>query len=148
MFPENYDDAYFMRKALDEALVANEEDEIPVGAVVVCNEQIIGKGHNSVEMLNDVTAHAEILALSAASNYLGSKYLENCKIYVTLEPCAMCASAISAAQVKEIIYGPKDPKKGYSLFIPSLLHPKTMVRKGILEEECTKLLKDFFRKKR
>ena len=124
------------------------DDEIPVGAVIVAGKQVIGKGHNSVEMLNDVTAHAEILALGAASNFMGAKYLENAKIYVTLEPCAMCAAALSAAQVREIIYATKDPKKGYSLYIPSLLHPKTKVKSGIMEKESAELLKEFFMKKR
>jgi tRNA(adenine34) deaminase len=148
MNTERYHDEFFMRKALEEAMIALEDGEIPVGSVVVYNNQIIGKGHNSVEVLNDVTAHAEILAISAAGNYLGSKYLEDCRIYITLEPCAMCAAAINAAQLKEIIYGAKDPKKGFSLYIPSLLHPKSKVKKGIMEEECMEILNEFFKKKR
>lgn len=148
MLENIYSDEYFMKKAFEEAQLAFENDEVPVGAVVVNNNQIIGKGHNQVEMLNDVTAHAEILALTAASNFFGSKYLENCKIYVTLEPCAMCATAISSAQISEIIYGATDPKKGFSLFLPSLINSKIIVKKGIYEEKSSELLKEFFRKKR
>lgn len=148
MLKKIFSDEFFMQKALEEAKLAATENEIPVGAVIVAGNQIIGKGHNSVELLNDVTAHAEILALGAACNYMGAKYLENAKIYVTLEPCAMCASALNAAQVREIIYGTKDPKKGYSLYVPSLIHPKSIVKKGIIEEECSRLIREFLRKKR
>jgi tRNA(adenine34) deaminase len=148
MISGNFNDEYFMKKALEEAGKALEEDEIPVGAIIVCQDHIIGKGHNSVERLNDVTAHAEILAITAASNFMGAKYLTECKIYITLEPCPMCAAAIAAAQIKEVIYGAKDPKKGYSLWIPSLLHPKTKVKKEIFNEESSELLKNFFSKKR
>jgi len=148
MITGKFPDEYFMKKAFEEAKTAFEEDEIPVGAVVVSNGYVIGKGHNSVENLRDVTAHAEIIAITAACNYLGSKFLENCTIYVTLEPCAMCAAAIGAAHIKNIVFSTKDPKKGYSLYIPTLLHPKTKVKRGILEEESSALLKDFFKKKR
>ena len=148
MLKKDFSDDFFMQKALEEAKLAADEDEIPVGAVIVAGNQVIGKGHNSVELLNDVTAHAEILALGAASNFMGSKYLENARIYVTLEPCAMCAAALNAAQVREIIYGTKDPKKGYSLYQPSLIHPKSKVKRGILEAECSGLIREFLRKKR
>jgi len=148
LFSEKDPDKYYMNKALAEARHAFEEDEVPVGAIVVCNNQIIGKGYNQVEKLNDVTAHAEMLAITAASAYLGSKYLQKCKIYISLEPCVMCAAAISAAQFSEVIYAAKDPKKGYSLFKPGILHPKTIVKTGVLSEESESLLKEFFRKKR
>jgi tRNA(adenine34) deaminase len=139
---------FFIGKALEEAEAALKENEIPIGAVIVVDDQIIGRGHNSIERLQDVTAHAEILAITAACNYLGSKYLENCRIYITLEPCAMCAAAIATVHIKRIIYGAKDPKKGYSLYIPSLLNPKSKVTKEILEEECSSLLKNFLSPKR
>lgn len=139
---------YFMREALKEAKYALEKDEIPIGAVVVCNNRIIGRGHNQVELLNDVTAHAEIIAVTAAANYLGSKYLIDCTLYVTLEPCAMCASALGWAQVPNVVYGASDPKKGYSGISDRLLHPKSNVVRGILEEECSNLVKQFFKKLR
>lgn len=143
-----YSDEYFMQKAYLEAKEALLEDEVPIGAVVVLDEKIIGKGHNRTEKLQDVTAHAEIEAMTAAAHYLGAKYLINCKIYVTLEPCTMCAGAIAWAQMGELIYASSDPKKGYSLYSPTLLHRKTLVKKGVLETECAQLLKDFFIQKR
>lgn len=143
-----FSDEYFMAKALEEAKAAYDEGEVPVGAVVVCNNRIVGKGHNQVERLNDVTAHAEMLAITAASNFLGSKVLTNCKLFVTLEPCAMCATAIYNARIGQLVYGAKDDKKGYTLYTPSLRHPKSVVKKGILEEQCSDLLKQFFEQKR
>ena len=138
-----------MRKAFVLARQAFEEGEIPVGAVVVARgEKIIGKGYNQTERLNDVTAHAEMLAITAASTHLGSKYLKDCALYVTLEPCPMCAAALHWAQIPVLIYGAKDPKKGYSLFKPALLHPKTLVKRGILEDECSGIVKDFFAARR
>jgi tRNA(adenine34) deaminase len=141
---DSFTDDYFMQKALNEAKEAFDQEEIPVGAVVVCEDRIIGKGFNQVEKLNDVTAHAEIIALTAACNYLGAKYLDNCKLYVTLEPCAMCASALYNAHITQIYYGASDPKKGYSLYTPSLIHPKSNVKKGLMEQECSLLLNSFF----
>ena len=137
-----------MEAALSEAQKAFEKQEVPVGAVVVCNEIIIARAHNLTETLKDPTAHAEMQAITAAANYLGGKYLADCKIYVTLEPCPMCASALSWSQIPEIIFGAADGKKGYSTISSSLLHPKTSVKKGILEEECSQLLKRFFKGKR
>ena len=148
MISANFGDAFFMRKALNEAHLAFEEDEVPVGALVVLNNQIIGKGYNQVEKLNDVTAHAELLAITAASNYLGSKYLTDCTLYVTLEPCMMCATAINLAQISNVVYGAKDPKRGYSIYQPMAFNKKTVVRKNILEKECGDLLIDFFKQKR
>jgi tRNA(adenine34) deaminase len=139
---------YFMREALREALIAYDNDEVPVGAVVVCNDLIIAKGHNLTQTLNDVTAHAEIQAITSSSGYLGGKYLDQCIMYVTLEPCPMCAGAIFWSQLGELVYGADDPKHGFSLFNPSLLHPKTNITKGILQDESGQLMKDFFAKKR
>lgn len=137
-----------MREALKEAKYALEADEVPIGAVVVCNNRIIGRGHNQVELLNDVTAHAEMIALTAAANYLGGKYIIDCTLYVTLEPCSMCASALGWSQVSKIVYGASDPKKGYTGISSKLIHPKTTVVSGIMEAECSSLLKDFFKKLR
>jgi len=137
-----------MKKALDEAKMALSEDEIPVGAVIVANNMIIGKGYNQTEKLNDVTAHAEMLAITAASNYLGSKYLENCTLYVSLEPCPMCASAIHAAHLSKVVFAANDPKNGYSLYHPSLIHSKVQVVKGIMSLESTDMLNTFFKSKR
>jgi tRNA(adenine34) deaminase len=139
---------HFMREALKEAKYALEADEVPIGAVVVCNNKIIGRGHNQVELLNDVTAHAEMIALTAAANYLGGKYIIDCTLYVTLEPCSMCASALGWSQVSKIVYGASDPKKGYTGISSKLIHPKTTVVSGIMEAECSSLLKDFFKKLR
>jgi len=137
----------FMRAALKEAKKAFDKKEIPVGAIVVCNDMIIARAHNLTETLKDPTAHAEMQAITAATNYLGGKYLTDCTIYVTLEPCAMCAGAIGWSQAAGLVYGASDEKKGYSSINGPLLHPKTKVKSGILEEECSKLLKDFFKTK-
>jgi tRNA(adenine34) deaminase len=143
-----FSDEYFMGEALKEAVKALEKEEIPIGAVVVSNNKIIARGHNLTEQLNDVTAHAEMIALTSASNHYQSKYLPECTIYITLEPCAMCAAAIGWAQIKNIVFGAFDPKKGFTSFKPSLVHPKTLIKGGILEQECGDLLKDFFKEKR
>ncbi len=143
-----FSDEYFMRLALKEALYAFEEDEVPVGAMVVCNNKIIGKGYNQTERLKDVTAHAEMIAITAAANYLGSKFLEDCTLYVTLEPCLMCAAALRWARIARLVYGAGDPKAGYSLTQGLVLHPKTEVTKGILENDCSVIVTDFFRQKR
>ena len=137
-----------MRKALEEARRAFEADEIPVGAIVVCGDQIIARGHNLTEMLHDVTAHAEMQAITAAAEYLGGKYLDVCTLYVTVEPCIMCAGAIGWSQLGRLVYGASDPKRGYSFFAPKALHPKTKVVSGVLEEECGALMKEFFQRKR
>ena len=139
---------YFMQLALLEAEEAFEKGEIPVGAVVVLNNKVIAKAHNLTQTLNDVTAHAEMQALTSAFHYLGAKYLNDCILYVTLEPCVMCAGALYWAQIGKIVYGASDPKRGYSLINDSLLHPKTEVVKGILEKECGKLLDMFFKQLR
>ena len=141
-------DEKYMLEALKEARAAFNEDEIPVGAVVVCKGRIIGKGHNMTETLHDPTAHAEMIAITAATEALGGKYLTDCTLYVTVEPCPMCAAALSWAQAGRIVFGAADPKRGYSLFSPSLLHPRTEVRSGVLTEECSALMKDFFASKR
>ena len=141
-------DIRFMQQALTEARLAGERDEVPIGAVIVCEGRIIARGHNLTETLTDVTAHAEMQAITAASQLLGGKYLVNCTLYVTLEPCVMCAGAIAWAQVSRLVYGATDEKKGYRKFAPNALHPKTEVQSGILEHECSTLVKDFFKKKR
>lgn len=143
-----YSDEYFMNEALKEARKALEKDEIPVGAVVVCDNTIIARAHNLTETLNDVTAHAEMQSITAAASWLGGKYLNDCTIYVTLEPCVMCAGAMFWAQAGCVVYGAGDDKRGYTLTGQVILHPKTMVRKGILANECSQILKDFFSKKR
>jgi tRNA(adenine34) deaminase len=143
-----FNDDYFMKLALKEAMYAYEEDEVPVGALVVCNERVIGKGYNQTEKLKDVTAHAEMLAITAASNYLGSKFLEECTLYVTLEPCLMCAAAMRWARVGRVVYGAADVKAGYSLANTNVLHPKTEVVRGVLEHDCSVILTEFFRSKR
>ena len=137
-----------MREALAEAKAALAEEEIPIGAVVVCNGRIIGKGHNMVERLHDATAHAEMIAITAATESLGGKYLQDCTLYVTVEPCPMCAAALTWSQVSRIVYGAPDPRRGYSLFSPSLLHPRTEVTPGILSEECGALVRDYLKSKR
>ncbi len=142
------DDTYFMRKALDEARVAFDMDEIPVGAVVVCQNRIIAGAHNLTERLCDVTAHAEMQAITAAANSLGGKYLTDCTLYVTLEPCVMCAGAIGWAQIGRVVFGAADDKRGYRRFAPEALHPKTEVTSGVLADECSALLREFFAKKR
>lgn len=137
-----------MREALKEAQKAFDADEVPVGAVIVANNKIIARAHNLTERLVDVTAHAEMQAITSASNSLGGKYLNECSLYVTLEPCTMCAGALAWSQIGKIIYGASDVKKGFSKHTTQILHPKTMVENGILEEECGRLLKEFFAKKR
>lgn len=143
-----FDDEYYMREALKEAQKALEMDEVPVGAVVVCGDRIIARAHNLTEQLNDVTAHAEMQAFTAASEYLGGKFLEDCSLYVTLEPCVMCAGAAFWTRITRLVYGSADEKRGYSLAGQRLLHPKTIVTSGILQDDCTALLKEFFEKKR
>ena len=138
----------YMRKALEEACVAAEEGEIPVGAVVVCRDRIIARSHNQTERLSDVTANAEMLAVTMATASLGGKYLNECTLYVTLEPCTMCAGALAWAQLGGLVYAAPDPGRGYSRLNPDPLHPKTQVISGILEEECSALLKDFFKTRR
>ena len=138
----------YMKQALAEAGIAFDKGEIPVGVVVVCKDRIIARGHNLTETLNDVTAHAEMQAITAAASTLGGKYLQNCSVYVTLEPCAMCAGALGWAQISSLIYGASDEKRGYTKFAPQALHPKTVVTKGVLEEECAKLMVGFFKSKR
>jgi len=143
-----FDDEYYMRRALAEAEEAYEADEVPIGAVVVADGEIIGRGHNLTQTLNDVTAHAEMQAITAAASHLGAKYLKDCTLYVTLEPCVMCAGAIAWAQMERLVYAAADPKKGYSLLQKNILHPKTEVVTGILEKESSALLKQFFQNKR
>jgi tRNA(adenine34) deaminase len=143
-----FSDEYYMQLALYEAEAAGEAGEIPVGAVVVCRDRIIAKTRNQTEQLTDVTAHAEILAITAAASYLGSKYLKDCTLYVTLEPCVMCAGALYWAQLGRVVYGASDEKRGFSLVNSPLLHPKTRITKGILEQDVTLLLKNFFHKLR
>lgn len=138
----------YMQKALEEARIAFEEGEIPVGAIIVCKDRIIAKAHNLTERLNDVTAHAEMQAITSAAEYLGGKYLKDCTLYVTLEPCAMCAGALAWSQITKIVYGASDEKRGYSKWDPNILHPRTEVVKGILEKECSDIVKDFFISKR
>lgn len=141
-------DEYYMRKALEQAAVAYEKDEVPVGAVVVCRDRIIARTYNLTETLHDVTAHAEMQAITAAADALGGKYLDVCTLYVTVEPCVMCAGAIGWSQLGRLVYGASDPKRGYSVYAPNALHPKTEVVHGVLEAECAQLMKDFFKKKR
>lgn len=141
-------DRRYMRMALQEARQAAAEDEVPVGAVVVCRDRVIARTHNQTETLTDVTAHAEMLAITSAAATLGGKYLTDCTLYVTVEPCTMCAGALGWAQVARVVYGAPDPKRGYSLVAPQALHPKTTVTKGVLEEECAALMSDFFHAKR
>lgn len=138
----------YMRKALEQARMAFDRDEVPVGAIVVCNDRIIARGHNLTETLNDVTAHAEMQAITAAANALGGKYLDVCTLYVTVEPCVMCAGAIGWSQLGRLVYGAADPRRGYSVYAPNALHPRTQVTTGVLEEECAQLMKDFFKRKR
>lgn len=142
------DDERYMREALREAMEAAEEDEVPVGAVVVCRGRIIAKGHNMTERLKDPTAHAEMIAITAASEAMGGKYLTDCTLYVTVEPCPMCAGALAWSQISRVVYGALDPKRGFSLFSPSLMHPKTEVTAGVLALECGQLVSDFFKNKR
>ena len=143
-----FSEEYFMNEALKEAILAFEEDEVPVGAVVVTNNRIIARGHNMTEQLNDVTAHAEMIALTSAANFLGSKYLNDCTLYVTLEPCLMCATAHKWAQLGKLVFGASDDKAGYHLVESPVFHPKTEIKFGVLEKECSQLLKRFFKGKR
>jgi tRNA(adenine34) deaminase len=142
------DDEKYMREAVNEAKAALMEDQIPIGAVVVSNGRIIGRGNNLTETLHDVTAHAEMQAITAASEYLGGKYLNNCTLYVTIEPCVMCAGAIGWSQLGRLVYGAADEKRGYTRYAPEALHPKTEVVCGVLKEEAVEMMKDFFKGKR
>jgi len=141
-------DEYYMRMALAEAVRAAERDEVPVGAVVVAGGSIIARAHNLTETLNDPTAHAEMQAITAAAAFLGGKYLTDCTLYVTVEPCVMCAGALAWSQVSALVYGAPDPKKGYTTTGAAILHPKTVVRSDVLAAECSEMMKKFFRKKR
>lgn len=143
-----FDDTYFMKQALVEARAAASEGEVPVGAVVVAGGRIIARAHNQTERLGDVTAHAEMLAITAAAGALGAKYLTNCSLYVTVEPCVMCAGAIGWAQLSEIVYGASDEKRGFTRFAPNAFHPKAIVKKGILEAECAAEMQQFFKRRR
>lgn len=144
---ENTEEKY-MRAALGQAALAYEDDEVPVGAVIICNGRIIARAYNMTERLKDPTAHAEMQAITMATEYLGGKYLTECELYVTVEPCPMCAAALGWAQIRKVVYGAPDPKKGFTLYSPSLLHPKTSVVSGVLAEECARLMSDFFKGKR
>lgn len=141
-------DEYFMRQALAEARIAADEGEVPVGAVIVCNNQIIARAHNQTERLHDPTAHAEMLAITAAVDVLGAKYLTGCTLYVTVEPCVMCAGALGWSQISQVIYGAADEKRGFLHYAPKALHPKTTVKQGIMEEDCAEMMRQFFRQKR
>lgn len=141
-------DEMYMRKALAEAQQALAEGEIPIGAIVVCQDHVIARAHNLTETLHDVTAHAEMQAITSAANELGGKYLKDCTLYVTVEPCVMCAGALGLSQLSRIVYGAADEKRGYQLYAPRALHPKTTIKGGILEEECRQLMQDFFKNKR
>jgi tRNA(adenine34) deaminase len=145
---EPFSDEYFMKKAFSEAVLAFEKGEVPVGAVVIGNQKIIARAHNLTETLNDVTAHAEMQVITAAANLLGGKYLNDCILYVTLEPCVMCAGALGWSQIGKIVYGATDEKRGFKKFAAKALHPKTEVIGGVLETECAELLQEFFRTKR
>jgi len=142
-----FDDTYFMKEALKEAQTAFEADEVPVGAVVVCNNRIIGRAHNLTERLTDVTAHAEMQAITSASNFLGAKYLQDCTLYVTLEPCAMCAGALFWSQMGKVVFGAADEKRGFRT-MGGQLHPKTELLSGVMANACSDLLVEFFRRKR
>ena len=141
-------DEKYMRKALQEAQLAYEEGEIPIGAIVVCQDHIVARAHNLTETLHDVTAHAEMQAITAAANELGGKYLTDCTLYVTVEPCTMCAGALGWSQLSRVVYGCRDEKRGYSVYAPCVLHPKCTVTAGILESECRQLMQDFFKDRR
>lgn len=145
---ELYSDEYFMKEALKEAQKAYDADEVPIGAIIVCDNKIIARAHNLTERLNDVTAHAEMQAITSAANYIGGKYLNECVLYVTIEPCPMCAGALGWSQISKIVYGAKDEKKGFSKIDHQMLHPKTRVFDGILQDECGGIMKKFFREKR
>ena len=141
-------DERYMLMALEEAKAAAAEDEVPVGALIVYKDRVLGRGHNMSQRLSDPTAHAEMIALTSATSTIGGKYLNDCSLYVTVEPCPMCAAALNWAQIGRIVYGAGDPKRGFSLYSPSLLHPRTEVKSGVLEEECSKLVSDYFKSKR
>ncbi|MCI4670788.1 MAG: nucleoside deaminase [Bacteroidia bacterium] len=143
-----FNDDYFMRKALIMAEQAYREKEVPIGAVIVYEHQIVGKGYNQTEKLQDPTAHAEMIAITAACDYIGSRVLQDCTLYVTVEPCVMCAGAIKWSQIGRLVYGASEPKSGFSLYSPTLLHPKTKVSRGIMMAECADLMRDFFFSKR
>lgn len=142
------DDERFMSMALDEARLAMSEGEIPVGAVMVCRGRVVARAHNQTEALNDVTAHAEMIAITSAANLIGGKYLTDCTLYVTVEPCSMCASALGWAHVSRVVYGTSDEKRGYRRLAPGVLHPKTIVSAGVLSDDCAALMKEFFRERR
>ena len=142
------EDINFMKQALLEAKAAQTDGEVPIGAVIACNGRIIARGHNMTERLNDSTAHAEMIAITAATEAIGGKYLQDCTLYVTVEPCPMCAAATAWAQLGRLVYGAADPRRGYTLFSPSLLHPKTQVSAGVMQEECSALVTVFFKNKR
>lgn len=144
----NNDDEKYMRMALDEAQKAYEADEVPIGAVIVSRGQVIARGHNLTETLTDVTAHAEMQAITSATNMLGGKYLVDCTLYVTVEPCLMCAGALGWSQISRVVYGAADDKRGYHTFCPNPFHKKTVVQGGVLADECAKIMTDFFKKKR
>lgn len=137
-----------MRKALQEAELAYEEGEIPIGAVIVCQDRVISRAHNLTETLHDVTAHAEMQAITAAANQLGGKYLKDCTLYVTVEPCVMCAGALGWSQMSRVVYGASDEKRGYEKYAPHAMHPKCKITRGVLEEECRTLMQKFFQKRR
>ena len=141
-------DEKYMRLALEEAKLALEADEVPIGAVIIADGYIVGRGHNLVETLTDVTAHAEIQAITAASSTIGGKYLNDCTLYVTVEPCPMCAGALAWSQIGRVVYGASDPKRGFSTISDNMLHPRTVVTSGVLAEECERLMSDFFAKLR
>ncbi|MFC2759191.1 nucleoside deaminase [Hallella multisaccharivorax] len=145
---QNNRDEYFMRLAISEAQAAYEEGEIPVGAVIVANGRVIARAHNQTETLHDVTAHAEMLAITSAASMLGGKYLNGCTLYVTVEPCVMCAGALGWAQLSRIVFGAPDEKRGYSTFAPKAFHPKTKVTRGVLEKDCKALMQSFFASRR
>ena len=143
-----FSDDYFMKEALKEAQKAFDRDEVPVGAVIVSKNRVIARAHNLTEALTDVTAHAEMQAITAAADFIGGKYLKDCTIYVTLEPCPMCASALYWAQVSKVVFGASDEKRGYAKISTELMHPKTKIVSGVMENECAELMIEFFRKKR
>ena len=141
-------DLFYMSKALEQARIALDADEIPIGAVIVCGDRIIARASNLTEALNDVTAHAEMQAITSAANLLGGKYLKGCTLYVTVEPCVMCAGALGWSQIDRVVYGAPDATRGYALYAPHAFHPKTRVTAGVMEDECRQLMQDFFKSKR
>lgn len=141
-------DLFYMSKALEQARIALDADEIPIGAVIVCGDRIIARASNLTEALHDVTAHAEMQAITSAANLLGGKYLKGCTLYVTVEPCVMCAGALGWSQIDRVVYGAPDAKRGYALYAPHSFHPKTRVTAGVMEDECRQLMQDFFKSKR